>query len=386
MQSDKLQKLPPYLFADLDAKKRAVAAKGIDIIDLSVGDPDIPTHGHIIDALCEAAKKPKNHRYPPYNGISEFREAASEYMMHKREVRLNSENEILTLIGSKEGIAHIPFVLANPGDVILVPSPGYPVYTAASILAGCVPYEMPLKKENNFLPDLSAIPKKVLSKAKVLFLNYPNNPTSAIANYDFFKEAVVFAHKNNLVICHDAAYLEIAYDNYQAPSILEVNGAKDVAIEFHSLSKTYNMTGWRLGFAAGNKEALSALGKFKANIDSSATAFVQQAGAIALTGKQSCVRETCETFQKRRDILVKALNNAGWNVKAPTATFYIWAEIPKHAKTKDSKKFALEIMEKTGVVITPGIGFGTFGEGFVRFSLTSSTERIEEAVKRISSL
>ncbi len=386
MQSKKLQQLPPYLFAEIDAKKKVVAAKGIDLIDLSIGDPDIPTHGHIIDALCNAARKPKNHRYPPYNGIKKFREAASEYMAHKRKVRLSSETEILTLIGSKEGIAHVPFVLADPGDVILVPSPGYPVYTAASILAGCIPYEMPLKKENKFLPDLAAIPKDVLKKARVLFINYPNNPTAATANFDFFEETVAFAHRHNLVICHDAAYIEVAYDNYQAPSIFEINGAIDVAVEFHSLSKTYNMTGWRLGFAAGNKEALAAIGKFKANIDSSATAFVQEAGAIALTGNQSCVYETCEIFKKRRDILVSALNKSGWDVTAPQATFYIWAEIPRAAKTKDSKKFATAVLEKTGVVITPGVGFGTYGEGSVRFSLTSPTDRIEEAVHRLSGL
>jgi len=385
MQSQRLSRLPPYLFDDIDKKRRALAAKGVDIIDLSVGDPDIPTPQHIIDAVCKAASKPRFHRYPPYSGIKEFREAVSEYMAHGRKVKLSSETEVLTLIGSKEGIAHVPFALANPGDVILVPSPGYPVYSSSSVLAGCVPYEMPLKKENAFLPDLNAIPKNILRKAKVIFISYPNNPTASTATYDFFEEVVAFAHRHNLIVCHDAAYLEITYNGYRAPSILEINGAIDVAIEFHSLSKTFNMTGWRLGFAVGNISALAAIGKFKTNLDSSATAFVQEAGAVALTGNFDCVKKTCAIFRERRDIMVKGLAASGWDVIASNATFYIWAEIPKFAKTTDSRKFAVDVMEKTGVIITPGVGFGAYGEGYVRFSLTAPTERIKKAIDRLKS-
>lgn len=381
MQSDKLNQLPPYLFAEIDRKKRDLRAKGADIIDLSIGDPDLPTPKHIIDALCEAAKKPKNHRYPPYSGLQEFREAAAAYLA-RRGVQLDVDKEILTLIGSKEGIAHAPFAFLNPGDVVLVPSPGYPAYSAATTLAGAVPYEVPLKRENNFLPDLAGIPANVLKKARLLFLNYPNNPTSAVAAKDFFEEAVRFAQRHNILICHDAAYIEMVYDDYKAPSILEVEGAKEVAIEFHSLSKTYNMTGWRIGFAAGNEAALAALGKFKANMDSSATAFVQEAGAGALKGSQSCVGEICAVYKKRRDVLISGLKKLGFKIDPPKATFYIWADVPKGA---DSRAFAADILERTAVVVTPGVGFGTYGEGFFRFSLTSSTDRIEEAVSRIAS-
>jgi len=383
MQSERLKRLPPYLFAEIDAKKRAMREKGVDIIDLSIGDPDIPTPKHVIEAFCEGAHDARNHRYPPYNGTQEFREAAVSYLKETKGVDLDPNSEALTLIGSKEGIAHAPLAFLDPGDVVLIPSPGYPVYTTASLLSGCVPYEMPLKKENGFLPDLGSIPKDVLKKAKLIFLNYPNNPTAAVATKDFFKDAVDFAKGNGLVLCHDAAYIDIVYDGYKAPSILEVPGAKDVAVEFYSLSKTYNMTGWRLGFAAGNKGLIESLGKLKTNIDSSATAAVQHGGAVAMTSSQDCVVNACKTYKNRRDVLVQALNKKGWNVVKPKATFYVWVEIPTK---EDSRSFASKILEKTGVVVTPGLGFGSAGEGFIRFSVSYPTERIEEAVHRISSL
>ncbi len=381
--SNNLKKLPPYLFAEIDAKKQELRKKGVDLIDLSIGDPDLPTPKHIIDAICEGAHDPNNHRYPSYNGSQEFREAAAIYLKNTKNVVADPDKEILTLIGSKEGIAHIIFACTNPGDVVLVPSPGYPVYTSASIIAGCEVFEMPLRKDNDFMPDLKAIPKDKLKKAKLIFINYPNNPTSATATDEFYKEVVEFSIKNNLILCHDAAYIDIAYDGYRSPSILEFDGARDVAIEFHSLSKTYNMTGWRVGFAAGNKDILSALGKIKTNVDSSATAAVQHGGAVALESSQDCVKEACKVYQKRRDVLINGLNGKGWKIEPPKATFYVWAEIPE--KT-DSRTFAAKIMEKTGVVITPGVGFGIAGEGFVRFSLSYPTARIEEAVQRISSL
>lgn len=378
MQSNKLQKLPPYLFAELDRKKRELRAKGADIIDLSIGDPDLPTPPHIIEALCNAVRDPKNHRYPAYNGLQVFRETAVGYMKKRFSAELSGDSEILGLIGSKEGIYHTPFALANPGDVILVPSPGYPVYSSSAILAGCEVHEMPLKWENGFLPDLSAIPKDVLAKAKVLFLNYPNNPTSATATKEFFAKAVEFARKNKLLICHDAAYIEVGLDGYRAPSIFEVEGAKEVAIEFHSLSKTFNMTGWRIGFVAGNAQAVSAIGKIKTNADSSATAFVQQAAAVALSSDMKCVEDNCKIYKERREILVAGLKKAGLKVYDSNATFYVWAV--------SAENFTSRLLETVHIAATPGAGFGTHGKGYIRFSLSAPTERIKEAVERISSL
>jgi LL-diaminopimelate aminotransferase len=385
MQSDKLNKLPPYLFAELDRKKKALLAKGADLIDLSIGDPDIETPPHIVEALRSAVGDKRFHRYPAYNGIPEFREAAVQYMKRRFNAPIDVNSEILTLIGSKEGIYHTPFALANPGDVIFVPSPGYPVYSAAAMLAGCVVHEMPLKWENNFLPDFSLIPKDVIKKAKILFINYPNNPTSAIATKDFFVNAVAFARKNNILLCHDAAYIEVSYDGFRAPSIFEVDGAKEVAVEFHSLSKTFNMTGWRIGFVAGNASAVSAIGKIKTNADSSATAFVQRAAATALGSDMKCVEENCRIYKERREILVKGLKKIGWNIFDSKATFYVWASPPPlRGEGWGEGGAASHLLEKSHVAATPGEGFGTYGKGYIRFSLSAPTERIKEAVERIS--
>lgn len=405
MLSDKLKQLPPYLFAELDRKKRALRAKGADIIDLSIGDPDLPTPPHIIDALCKAAHDPKNHRYSSYNGIQKFREAAAGYLKRRFNASLDANSDILALIGSKEGIYHTPFAIANPGDVILVPSPGYPVYSSAGLLAGCTIHEMPLKWENNFLPDFSAIPKDVIKKAKILFLNYPNNPTSAVASKDLFVSAVEFARRNNILICHDAAYIEVTHDGYRAPSIFEVEGAKDVAVEFHSLSKTFNMTGWRIGFVAGNSQAVSAIGKIKTNADSSATAFVQHAAAVALASDMKCVEDNCKIYKERREILVKGLQKIGLKVYNSNATFYVWAKTnysssklresgarretissSSRLRSNDNYDIASLLLENMHIAATPGAGFGTHGKGCVRFSLSAPTERIKEAVERIASL
>ena len=387
MQSDKLKQLPPYLFAELDRKKRELAAKGADIIDLSIGDPDLPTPPHIIDAICKAAHDSKNHRYPSYNGIQKFREAAADYLFHLAGgigSRLDPDTEILALIGSKEGIAHAIWAFTNPGDAVLVPSPGYPVYAAASILAGCTPYEMPLKIENNFLPDFDTIPGHILNKARMMFLNYPNNPTSAVATAEFFKEAVTFARKHNIILCSDAAYIDIVYDGYKAPSVFEVEGAKDVAIEFYSLSKTYNMTGWRIGFAAGNRELIASLGKIKTNLDSSATAAVQAGAATALMGGQECVKETCAVYKERRLALVNGLTKLGWKVFDSKATFYVWVSpSPLRGEGWGEGDIASILLEKTHVAVTPGEGFGAYGKGYIRFSLTAPTKRIKEAVTRL---
>jgi LL-diaminopimelate aminotransferase len=296
-------------------------------------------------------------------------------------VTLNPEDEVLTLIGSKEGIAHIPLAFLNPGDISLVPDPGYPVYNIGSILASAKPFKMPLLAENEFLPDLDAIPKDIAKKAKLMFLNYPNNPTSATASLKFFEEVVDYAHENDIIVVHDDAYSEMTFDGYKAPSFLNVKGAKDVGIEMHSLSKTYNMTGWRLGFAVGNRDILAGLGKVKTNVDSGAFESVQEAGIAALTGPQDCVRDMNKIYTKRRDALLSGLLELGLDVKPPKATFYVWAHV--NGKASD---FSTMLLEKAGIVATPGNGFGEYGEGYVRFALTQSVERINEAVERMRKL
>ena len=381
VQADRLKQLPPYLFAELDRKKAEARARGVDVIDLGVGDPDIPTPDNIIGALAEAAREPRYHRYPSYTGMNRFRESVSRWYKTRAGVDLHPLKEVVSLIGSKEGIAHIPLAFINPGDVALVPSPAYPVYAIATMFAGGIPYEMPLVKENGFLPDLSAIPGEMLSRAKMMFLNYPNNPTAALATIDFFKTVVDFAEKHNIMICHDFAYSEMTFDGYVPPSFLETPGAMDVGIEFHSLSKTYNMTGWRIGWAAGNAEIVGGLGRIKSNIDSGIFEAIQVAGIEALEGNQECLDEMRAIYTERRDILVKGLQKLGIRATSPKATFYVWFEAPSGYT---SASFAALLLEKAGIVATPGNGFGAPGEGYVRMALTVSKERLAEAVDRIS--
>jgi len=380
-QADRLKQLPPYLFAELDRKKAEARERGVDVIDLGVGDPDIPTPDNIIDALDAAAREPRYHRYPSYTGMNKFREAVARWYKKRTGVELHPLKEVVSLIGSKEGIAHIPLAFINPGDVALVPSPAYPVYAIATMFAGGTPYEMPLLKENDFLPDLSAIPADVLSRAKMMFLNYPNNPTAALATLDFFKTVVDFAEKHNIMVCHDFAYSEMTFNGYVPPSFLETPGAKDVGIEFHSLSKTYNMTGWRIGWAAGNADIIGGLGRIKSNIDSGIFEAIQVAGIEALEGDQQCLDDMRAIYTERRDILVDGLKKLGINATAPKATFYVWFEVPSGYT---SASFAGLLMEKAGIVATPGNGFGDPGEGYVRMALTVSKERIAEAVNRIA--
>jgi len=382
-RADRITQLPPYLFAEIDRKKAGIRAKGIDIIDLGIGDPDIPTPEHIVRKIQEAAENPAYHTYPSYVGMPAFREAVTAWYLERFGVRLNPETEVLTLIGSKEGIAHMPLAFINPGDVGLYTSPGYPVYRVGIQFAGGTPYPVPLLEKNAFLPNLEAIPEDVKKRAKLFFLNYPNNPTGAVAEEDFFKRLIAMARKDEILICHDAPYTEMSYDGYRPLSFLQVEGAREVGVEFHSLSKTYRMTGWRLGFAVGNREALQALGKVKSNIDSGAFEAVQAAGIEALTGDQSCVDEMRATYQKRRDIMVAALNGMGLSVTAPKATFYLWIKTPEGF---DSAAFATKVLEETGVVITPGSGFGAEGEGYVRMALTVNENRLREAIRRLSKL
>ncbi len=381
MYADRLNSLPPYLFAAIDRAKAGEIRKGVDVINLSIGDPDMPTPPHIVEAMRKAVKIPAHHRYPSYEGMLAFRTAAAKWYKKTMNVNLDPEDEVLTLIGSKEGIAHIPLAFLNPGDTSLVPDPAYPVYNIGSILADGKPFKMPLLAENDFLPDLDAIPASIAKKARLMFLNYPNNPTSATASIKFFEEVVDFAHENDIIVVHDNPYSEMAFDGYKSPSFLNVSGAKDVGIEMHSLSKTYNMTGWRIGFAVGNRDILAGLGKVKTNVDSGAFEAVQEAGIAALLGPQDCVREMNKIYKERRDALLSGLEELGLEVKPPRATFYVWARVK--GKSMD---FTTLLLEKAGIVATPGVGFGEHGEGYIRFALTQSVDRINEAVERMRKL
>jgi LL-diaminopimelate aminotransferase len=377
---ERLKALPPYLFAEVDRKKRELIAKGKDVIDLGVGDPDMPTPQFIIDALNEAAKDGRNHRYALDAGMPAFRESISKWFEKRFGVKLDPAKEILPLIGSKEGIAHFPLAVLNPGDVALIPDPGYPPYRSGTIFAGGIPYFMPLLESNEFLPDLSAIPADVLKKAKLIYINYPNNPTSAIASKAFFQEVVNFAHQHHLIVLQDAAYCEVGYDGYEAPSILEIPGAKEVAIEFHSLSKTFNMTGWRVGFAVGNPEAVALLGKVKSNVDSGIFQAIQLAGKKALDEGREAHQELLKIYQKRRDLLVEGFAKMGWDIPTPKSTFYCWIPVPPGST---SAELAVKFLEEMNVVVTPGNGFGPNGEGYFRISLTVPEARLQEAIDRI---
>lgn len=381
--AERLKLLPPYLFKELDRLRDEVKASGVDIIDFGVGDPDLPTPAHIIEALKQAVDDPSTHRYPSYSGMNDFRDCVAGWYEKRFGVELDPSSEVIVLIGSKEGIAHIPLAFVNPGDTVLVPSPSYPVYHTGTILAGGESFFMPLLEKNGFLPDLKQIPEEVASSAKLMFINYPNNPTSAVADKKFFEMVVNFARKHNIIVCHDAAYSELAFDGYTPPSFLEVDGAKEVGIEFHSLSKTYNMTGWRLGFAVGNSDIIKALGQVKSNIDSGAFNAIQKAGIVALEGNQDCVSEMCRIYEERRDVLLKGLDEVGLNAAKPKATFYVWCKIP-HGTT--STEFSMKLLKEAGIVTTPGNGFGEPGEGYIRFALTVPKERIEEAIERLRKL
>ncbi len=382
-KAERLKKLPPYLFKEIDRKKSEVRARGVDIIDLGIGDPDLPTPPHIIEALKRAAEDPANHRYPSYSGMGNFKEAVAKWYQERFGVELNPDTEVISLIGSKEGIAHFPLAFVNPGDVALVPAPAYPVYHTATMFAGGKSYFMPLLMENRFLPDLNAIPDEITSRARIMFINYPNNPTSAIADLEFFTKVVEFARDNDILVCHDAAYTEMAFDGYSPPSFLAADGAREVGIEFHSLSKTYNMTGWRIGFAVGNREAIEGLGAIKSNIDSGAFQAVQMAGIEAIRGDQSCVRDMVQIYSRRRDLMVRGLQNVGFEMESPRATFYLWIKVPGGYT---SAELAEHLLEDAGLVVTPGNGFGEPGEGYFRIALTQKRERLAEAVQRLKAL
>ncbi|MFN4244789.1 MAG: LL-diaminopimelate aminotransferase [Brevinematia bacterium] len=382
--SDNLSKLPKYLFAEIDELKREVISKGVDVIDLSIGDPDIPTPMPIIEALYEAARDPSNHRYPSYAGMYEFRKSVSEWFYRRFGVEFDPNGEIVALIGSKEGIAHIHWAFLNSGDISLVPDPGYPVYNSATILAGGIPYKLPLKEENDFFPNFESIPSNVISKSKIMFINYPNNPTSATATYEQLEKAVWFAKKNNIILCSDLAYSEI-YDGDKKPiSVFNIPGAKDISIEFHSLSKTFNMTGWRIGFAVGNRNIVNGLLSIKSNVDSGVFNAIQFAGIRALQpDMEKYVQENREIISRRKKKMVSMLRESGFEVYSSSATFYVWVKNPKGLS---SKEVSMLFLKELGIVVTPGNGFGENGEGYFRISLTASDDSIEEAVRRIKKL
>jgi LL-diaminopimelate aminotransferase len=381
MYADRIKHLPPYLFAAIDKAKQEARAKGVDVIDLSVGDPDLPTPAHIIDALDKAARDTSNHQYPSYEGKLTFRTAVASWYKKTFGVDLDPQKEVLTLIGSKEGIAHAPLAFINPGDMALVPDPAYPVYRTAVSFAGGTPVTMPLLKENRFLPDLDAIDPAVAEKAKLIFLNYPNNPTAASADRAFFKKLIDFAKENEIIVMHDNPYSEVYYDGQRSLSIFEIEGARDVAVEFHSLSKTYNMTGWRIGAVVGNSEVVAGIGKIKSNIDSGTFGAVQDAGIAAMQSPESVVDEIRKIYQHRIDVLYQALIDMGMQLEKPRATLYLWAHVGG-----SSIEYARRLLDETGIVATPGVGFGQYGEGYIRFSITQPTERIEAAVDRLEKM
>ena len=381
--SQRLKSLPRYLFAEIDRMKKEAIISGRDIIDLGIGDPDTPTPMHIIESLYESAQDPVNHRYALNYGMPQLRLEIANWYMKRFSVELDPDTEVLPLIGSKEGIAHIPLAFLNPGDEAIIPDPCYPPYKSGTIFAGGICHIVPLLESNGFLPDLEKIDPQAVKRAKIMFLNYPNNPTAAIANEDFFKKAVGFARENSIIVCHDAAYSEIYFDDYKPLSFLQTDGAKEVGVEFHSLSKTYNMTGWRIGFAVGNKGIIQALAKVKSNIDSGVFQAVQFAGIIALKSGSGHINQLNQVYRSRRDVLVDGLNAIGWKAAKPKATFYVWMPVPSGYT---SSELSMMLLEKCDIVTTPGVGFGPSGEGYIRMSLTISEERIKEAVDRIKKL
>ncbi len=381
--AQRVDNLPPYLFADISRRIAAKRAEGVDVISFGIGDPDLPTPDHLLDVLAEASRDPANHRYPESEGLPELHDAIARWYSKRFGVEVNPKTEVLPLIGSKEGIGHVAMCFINPGDVALVPDPGYPVYGVGTLLMGGEPYYLPLTEENEFLPDLDAVPEKIAMKAKVLWLNYPNNPTGAVADLDFFNRAIAFARKYDLAILHDGPYSEVAFDEYVPVSFLQADGAKEVGVEFHSLSKSYNMTGWRIGMAVGNAAIIDSLMRVKSNLDSGIPQAIQKMAIAALDGPQDVIPEHNAIYQKRRDRLVAALTKLGLHLRAPKASLYLWARVPEGVT---SVQFATRLLDEVGVVVTPGIGYGPTGEGYVRLSLTIPDAQLEEGVRRMESL
>ena len=376
----RIDKLPPYLFAEIDRKVNLAKQRGADIISFGVGDPDLPSPPHVVEALASAAKDAATHRYPSYTGMPEFRSSIAAWYERRFGVAMDPDTQVQPLVGSKEGIFHLPVAFVDPGDVALIPDPGYPVYETGTILAGGEAVLLPLTADNAFKPDLDAIPAETLARAKVLWLNYPSNPTAACVDLTFFESAVAFCRKHDLLLCHDAAYTEITFDGYVAPSVLEVDGAMDVAVEFHSLSKTYNMTGWRIGWVAGSPQAIEAIKRLKTNIDSGVFDAIQRAGIAALDGPQDYLEGCIDTYRHRRDLLCDGLKSMGIVVDPPKGSIYVWVPVPEG---HTSESFTTHLLDAYDIVVAPGNGYGPSGEGFVRFSLTLADDRLEEGVERL---
>ena len=380
--SDRLGKLAPYPFVEISriiAEKRAA---GADVVTFGIGDPDIPTPQPIIDRLLDASQDPPNHRYPETDGLPEVRRAIAHWYEQRFGVQLDPDKEVLPLIGAKEGIGHAAFCFLDPGDVALIPDPAYPVYGVGTMFAGAESHIMPLYERNGWLPELDAIPGPVAGAAKLMWLNYPNNPTSAVATHEDLAAAVAYCREKDIALLHDAAYSEVGYEGYRATSCMQVDGAKDVSLEFHSLSKTYNMTGWRIGMAVGNAEMIRALFQIKANLDSGIPQAIQQMAIEALTGSQDCVDSNVEIYQRRRDRVIKALRTLGLTVDVPRASLYIWARVPEGFT---SAELAARLLEETDIVVTPGSSYGQYGEGYIRLSLTTPDEQVEKGCQRLES-
>ncbi|WP_026576907.1 LL-diaminopimelate aminotransferase [Bacillus sp. UNC438CL73TsuS30] len=378
--SKRIGQIPPYLFAEINKKKAAMIESGVDIIDLGIGDPDLPTPKHIVDKLVEELQDPYQLKYPSFTGCAEFRNAVADFYLRQFGVKLDPETEVLALIGSKEGIAHLIPTLIDPGDYVLIPDPSYPVYRMATMLANGQYFNMPLKIENNFEPDFTAIPRKIVEQARLMLLNYPGNPTAATVDLSFFNQAIAFAQKHQIPIAHDSAYNMVTFDEYKAPSILQAEGAKEVAVEFGSLSKTYNMTGFRIGYVVGNKEIIKALSILKSNTDTGQFTPIQKAAAFALNSDHSCVSKHNQIYQERMLSMVEGLKSIGVKAEPPKGSFFIWAPVPKGYTSSD---FVTSVLEQTGVILTPGNAFGPSGEGYFRVSLSVPSERLQEAIERI---
>ncbi|MBU3934257.1 MAG: LL-diaminopimelate aminotransferase [Candidatus Omnitrophica bacterium] len=384
-EANRMKRLPLYLFTIIDHLKDEARQKGIDIVDLGMGNPDQPTPRHVVDELCKQARRPENHRYPRPNEPAEMKlkEAIADWYKDRFNVELDPRYEVLPLIGSKEGVAHLSLAFLNHDDMALVPSPAYPVHFNGVIMAGGILYNIPLTCENNFKPDLKSISRSVVNMAKMLFLSYPHNPTTTVVDLDFYEQVARWAKDKDIVIASDLAYSDIVFDGYKAPSILQVKGIKEKVIEFHTLSKSYNMPGWRIGYAVGSRTILASLAKTKSYIDFGIFRPIQYAAIKALSGSQDCVKATVETYKKRRDVFVEGLNSIGWKVDKPRATFYIWTRIPLKYDALTSMEFAELLVNETGVVVAPGTGFGEYGEGYVRFALVENEQRLKIAVERI---
>ncbi|MFA7352725.1 MAG: LL-diaminopimelate aminotransferase, partial [Dehalococcoidales bacterium] len=379
--SQRMNNLAPYLFVEINKKIAEKKALGEEIINFSIGDPDLPTPENVINKICQKASDPSNHRYPETFGLPELRQAIADWYKKRFNVILNPDTEVLPLHGSKEGIAHIALCYIDPGDIVLVPDPSYPVYTGGTILAGGEVHYLPLLPDNNFLPDLTAIPDEVIKKAKILWINYPNNPTGAVAEMAFFNKVVEFAKRNNILVCHDGPYSEVSFDDYKPVSFLQAEGAKDIGVEFHSLSKSYNMTGWRVGMVVGNSEAVQALNTVKSNLDSGIPQAIQFAAIEALNNSQEAIVKHNAVYQRRRDLLIEVLNDIGVEAKPPKAGLYIWAKVPEGYT---SVEFTNDLLDNLGIVVTPGTGYGAYGEGYVRLSLTIPDANLVKGLSRLS--